>query len=81
MDDLPPRMAFGHLDQDLEDVLIFDVLLAVIHGERRPVQDTKILTADSVSLRHAGGSDGGSRGGAFDATALERHLTVRGAGG
>ena len=45
--DLPPRLAFGHLDSDgcLEDGLLFDILLAVIPGdtlaEREPLQHTK----------------------------------------
>ena len=58
--DQPPRLAFGHLDLELEEgALMFDVVLDVIPGdrlcsleftEREPVQHpkTKTKTAGSV---------------------------------
>ena len=50
--DLPPRLAFGHLDSDgcLEDGLMFDILLAVIPGDREPVQHPKTLISWARSV-------------------------------
>ena len=57
--DLPPRLAFGHLDQDLEDEIVFDMLLAVIPGdqlcskkltEQEPVQHPKTQTSLGCSV-------------------------------
>ena len=54
-----PRLAFGHLDQDLEDEILFDMLLAVIPGdqlcskkltEQEPAQHPKTQTSLACSL-------------------------------
>ena len=53
-----PRLAFGHLDQDLEDEILFDMLLAVIPGDQQcseklteqPAQHPKTPTALACSL-------------------------------
>jgi hypothetical protein len=66
-----PRLAFGHLDQDLEeDGLMFDVVLSVIPGdqlcgqkltEREPAQHPKTQTSLACStpegqMANAGGA-------------------------
>ena len=45
-----PRLAFGHLDQDLEDEILFDMLLAAIPGEQEPAQHPKTQTSLGCSV-------------------------------
>ena len=51
--DLPPRLAFGHLDQDgflKEDMLTVDLVEAATPGEQEPAQHTKSQTALACSV-------------------------------